>query len=390
MLLEQPREVQARVIADFHPKQGTRDINRLFQGFFKSVAGNASLQSAPKQVPMTAPDPRLMDVSFRAPFKQPLVPRNPSSWVTALPVKPMVAHIDLEAFVMQWGLDDSAMDALMKLDNATQGRVIEQFEPRQTTRDINRLFHGFLRSVTNTPAESNQYLLADGIDQAQYEVPFMSDPGVNSLVPEQSMMYPDLFQAEGTDMARIQMFLQSWNLDESSRVALMQMDPQVQLQIMHDFAPKPQTQDLNRLFHGFVRSVSARTQLRRASPMMAPVAPVPFMRSEEMARIAPRQPLLQRDDFSILTGGGAKRTSTWVNDNPNQDEILSFAQTWDLDQACISALQVQSPEVQKRVMDQFCPRSATRDVRNLFHGFIKSVVTGGGKRPRTDLPPHEG
>merc|ERR1719367_1098003 len=57
---------------------------------------------------------------------------------------------DLQAFFVQWGLDASAQGMLLEQSPEVQARVIMEFQPKPGTRDVNRLFHGFLKSVRTT------------------------------------------------------------------------------------------------------------------------------------------------------------------------------------------------------------------------------------------------
>jgi len=59
-------------------------------------------------------------------------------------------------------------------------------------------------------------------------------------------------------------------------------------------------------------------------------------------------------------------------------EINEFVQTWGLDLECWDSLSAQPLDVRRAVMARFKPRQGTRDVKNLFMGFLKSMRTGVG------------
>merc|ERR1719169_300998 len=60
----------------------------------------------------------------------------------------------IEAFVIQWGLDKQAQDALVALDPATQQRVMDGFAPRDVSRGASAAFMGFVRSVAGNASNA--------------------------------------------------------------------------------------------------------------------------------------------------------------------------------------------------------------------------------------------
>jgi len=363
-------------------------------------------------------------------------PARASRWGAGAPpaeAAPGTAEVDfatLQAFAIKWSLDESAQTALLQLDTATQAKVVTDFAPKPGTRDVNRLFHGFLRSMQSGHPPPHRpgagaedpfaVLYADGAG------------GVNTAEQQNAALLTQLYQTElGVDPARIQAFCSTWGLDEGAHAALMQLDPQVQAQVMQDFAPKAHTQDVNRLFHGFIKSVGFRAVGGVAAPSLAGAGA--FGGSHAGARLAAAgrpgghagsqaanigaaiteslaaqggyvPPSARRTAVAAGVAGmahhgaqpsaaaaaaAAKRLGSpvWGGEEapPGPDEVASFLQAWGLDSACGAALEGQSGEVQRRVLEQFRPREGTRDVRSLFYGFIKSVAAGGGKRPRGEL-----
>lgn len=425
MLLEQPPEVQARVIIEFQPKPGTRDVNRLFHGFLKSVRNTGLPQQPAAGVPTQAQafwgEDAPISLSMHEAVSQCSAAayaaaahaagiagvhsgqdgsgaadnrgRRVSRWSTSPPPSsaggPDVAA--LQAFIMQWGLDEAAQRALLQLDPVVQSKVIADFAPKPGTRDVNRLFHGFLRSVQTGGAHGGRTNGGVAVDSASallsaYGTDFPAhvamDAGTAAMADHTSALLSAIYQTElAIDTARLTNFIQTWGLDESSQVMLLQLDPQVQQQVMQDFAPKPHTQDVNRLFHGFVRSVGSRA----TGPIQAQLGASSMMAMQQAASIgaAITESLAAQGGY-ISAAAGKRAGETYGNEAPSADEVAGFLQSWGLDSTCASALECQPPEVQRRVLEQFRPRPGTRDVRSLFYGFIKSVATGGGKRPRPE------
>jgi len=149
---------------------------------------------------------------------------------------------------------------------------------------------------------------------------------------------------------------------------------------MQEFAPKPHTNDVNRLFHGFVRSVS-----NRASAGDSGAAANVAGQQATSIGAAITQSFAEQGGYIPITGKRPADFEAGYDDStPSSDEIVAFLQSWGLDPSCATALEGQNPEVQRRVLDQFKPRPGTRDIRSLYFGFIKSVAAGGFKRPRSD------
>eukprot|EP00747_Dinoflagellata_sp_TGD_P216092 gnl/TRDRNA2_/TRDRNA2_88688_c0_seq1.p1 gnl/TRDRNA2_/TRDRNA2_88688_c0~~gnl/TRDRNA2_/TRDRNA2_88688_c0_seq1.p1 ORF type:complete len:315 (-),score=63.35 gnl/TRDRNA2_/TRDRNA2_88688_c0_seq1:87-911(-) len=128
MLMSQPIDVQRKSMDEFQPKAGTRDVNSLFNGFMRSVAarlkgkgkgGATATGTAGKSLPV-------------GPLKR----------------KPGEDPIDLPTFCATWGLDAEALAALQNASPAVQNQVLDSFQVKEGTRDVKRLFMGFLKSVT--------------------------------------------------------------------------------------------------------------------------------------------------------------------------------------------------------------------------------------------------
>jgi len=287
-------------------------------------------------------------------------PQRARGWASA--EQDMLPSDDATAFCARFGLDADAEKKLLQLDPTTQARVIREFAPRAGTRDVSRLFHGFIRSVSSgPPAPGAIRPCSGGLWRGAHAG---AAAGVEQLGA--GAHWPD---AQGDAVAA---WCTRWGLDEGCRAALLQLDPTVQRQIMQDFAPRPNTQDVTRLFYGFIKSVSGRT----------PRAPLGIQRAAGVPGVAQgckRAPL------------GADGAALGGDDAPSPEEIALFLQVWDLSEAAAAALEAQPPEVQRRVLNEFQPKAGTRDNSSLFHGFLRSVAGSvasgaGGKRPRATPP----
>mmetsp|Transcript_37698 Transcript_37698/g.56942 ORF Transcript_37698/g.56942 Transcript_37698/m.56942 type:complete len:445 (+) Transcript_37698:146-1480(+) len=336
ILLGLPRHTQMRMLTEFQPKPGTRDPNRLFHGFLKSLQNPGAAAGAHGFAPSYGKGGPAV---IRPPH---LAPRAGKGSIWGAPAAGGgLSQGDLaaiQAFATQWGLDELAHQKLRELPPHSQARVLAEFAPRPGTRDVNRLFHGFLKSMVQPGGGKGG---KGAVHQAAHEISIS-----RGMPPDGGPM----------DSGRVHTFCQTWGLDESSFNAMLALDASVQAQIVRDFSPKAHTNDVNRLFHGFIKSV----QMKNGGGMFTAVPPA-----------APAKRF-------IPSGTG---------EPPMPEEISLFIQTWGLDESCSAALEVLPPEVQRQVVDSFSPKPGTRDPKSLFHGYLRSMANGGGKRARAGEDP---
>ena len=125
-------------------------------------------------------------------------------------------------------------------------------------------------------------------------------------------------------------FSRTWSLDEECWAALVAAPLDVQRKLLAEFAPKPGTRDIKRLFFGFLKSLST-------------------------------------------TGGSGGDNWTEAPRRQQEVELLLFTQHWSLDDECVSALMAQSPDIKQKVMTEFAPKPGTRNLKSLFFAFLRSV-----------------
>jgi hypothetical protein len=83
--------------------------------------------------------------------------------------------------------------------------------------------------------------------------------------------------------------------------------------------------------------------------------------------------ILPEDNNSEVKSDGA----------PLTEDLSNFVKIWGLSDEDLLTLEGQPADVQHRVLEHFSPKPGTRDVKSLFHGFMRSVAQGRGvKRPR--------
>jgi len=141
-------EVRSRVMREFAPAPGTRDIFRLFAGFANSVSRTASAEnSAP---PLRPPRPLVTSTLPVRPVTSgtvgpvPLAPTLHSGGVAG--VRAGVSCTP-EEFAERWQLDEGSTALLRGLPEDIKAVVMAAFNPRGPLRDIGGKFCAFARSV---------------------------------------------------------------------------------------------------------------------------------------------------------------------------------------------------------------------------------------------------
>jgi hypothetical protein len=272
-----------KVINEFDPKAGTRDINGKLRMFAKGV-----LSSKPVAMSRSRPeDPTMRTALSNRPFfssntenldeaihnfaHQFGLDRSTVEWVESLPddvrdvifkefdprgntrniggklkafattvierlergeQKKAPALSEDEQFLRHWGMETShiARETLSRLDDHAAGKVMREFLPGQDTRDIVGKFCGFANSVANAPAGEGRS-------------PQGGFPSRHSSRPPPAQHADD--------------FAEQWMLSESSRALLHGLTADVQAVVIAEFDPRGDTRNIDGKFNGFVRSVSA-------------------------------------------------------------------------------------------------------------------------------------
>mmetsp|Transcript_4886 Transcript_4886/g.14188 ORF Transcript_4886/g.14188 Transcript_4886/m.14188 type:complete len:600 (-) Transcript_4886:59-1858(-) len=440
-LLQLDVDLQVKVISDFSPKPGTRDVNRLFHGFLKSVRTTAAI--AQPSAAEGSDTVALQDVARSS------AEEKTTGWHVQTDM------IDVEAFLNRWGLDEAAHAMIVEQAPEVQARVMAEFAPKPGTRDVNRLLHGFIRSVRNSAApppgaghagrvaveaeEPREQEAADDyaaeaaaaqeeallIDEAVYRYEtdesvaqqeeealyYTTSPGRAYHVAGRGLPRSAVPQPSSTPrLVDVPSFVAQWNLDSAAQAALQQLAPEVQAKVLADFAPKPGTRDVNRLFHGFIRSV-LNTSLTQAQGAAAPAA---MDHAAQPAYVTVRAPAhhayatapAAHEAFAssrlaashaYAAGAAAPAASTWPSGSEAQaqaprvaqpapsagqtERLQAFVDHWGLDAGSVADLVQLPADMQTRVVTEFAPKPHTQDINRLFRGFIRSVLTtGGGQR----------
>lgn len=212
------------------------------------------------------------------------------------------------AWAQQKGLDEVCVTKLLELEPEMMTTVMEGFSPKPGTMNASGLFMGYVRSIQQAQSGAK----GKGKSQAP------------------TTITPELRE-------EVLKFVTQWGLDEECTNVLLDQRPQVIVDVMAGFKPKPDTRDIRSLFFGYLKSVSG-------------VSPA-----------------------GCGKGGAALLENM-------EEEISTFTQQFGLDEDCVSQLKQQSPSVVRDVMTSFQPKPETQDIRSLFLSFLRSVsISHSGK-----------
>jgi hypothetical protein len=334
VLTQMAPESQARIIADFQPKQHTRNVTGLFYGFCKSIEGAEKIDQLRAAVSGASSDPV---ESYGA--------RDASG---GLGGEPQDSPADYETWCADKGLDASCLETLLSLDEGLRARVVGPggFAPKPGTKNPSSLFMSYVRSIASGPKGASKgggaaYGSPAAVSNGSYH-----SGGHGKGRPA---------GAAGSHEADVMQFLRTWQLDSECESMMLQAPISVQREMMSTFSPKAETRDVKRLFIGFLKSIS------RSSP-------------QAQAWDSPRYP-----QYAAPAAGHSSSWSPSVAWEPPvaAHELHDFGQSWGLDAECVAALLGQPTEVQRAVLERFRPKETTRDVKRLFMSFLTSLTSGG-------------
>merc|ERR1712032_542558 len=120
-------------------------------------------------------------------------------------------------------------------------------------------------------------------------------------------------------------FIQKWNLGDGAQTVLYGLDPLVQQRAMHQFAPRDISRDVSNMFCKFAQGVA---------------------RSQE-----------------LLFPGGSPQANAVREDQVDTSE---FVNKWSLGPDAQAMLSGFIPDMQQKIMREFCPRDASQDCNNIF------------------------
>jgi len=217
-LLSLPEDVQDEIMLSFQPREDTRDLNNLFLSYVKSRT-----QSMAPAAPRTKTLPS-KSAAIGAPRREGRA--QPPPQVVEVPV--VMVALTPPMFSNAWCLDEVCSSFFLMLPPSVQTDIMENFQPREPSKDINQLFLSYAKSRA----------AAHGVPlprHAEHAVQSNGSPGT------------------------LRDFVRKWKLSEGSAVELDNLSHPVQQKMMADFQPKGNVRDSNKLFLSYMKSRLAST-----------------------------------------------------------------------------------------------------------------------------------
>lgn len=244
--------------------------------------------------------------------------------------------VDADAFIAQWGLDETARTVLTSMAPEAQLRVIVDFMPKGHTKNIHGLFYGFCKSVVGP----------ETLDQLKAEA-----KGGGKGEQVQGM--------ESFDQGEIREKCDAWcsakGLEAVCVDTLIGLTNEIRERVLGGFSAKENTKNPTGLFMSYVKSMAAGPK------------------GSSKGKSAP---------YSGPNGGYAKggQDPMYAQDAApmSEGEVAQFVQTWELDEECAGRLAQSPASVQREIVNTFVPKDGTRNVKSLFMGFMKSVSKSHG------------
>lgn len=142
-LMTFPPKVQFEVFIGFHPKENTPNIILLLKSFAKSIAEKIDGTRQSGSVTASA----TKHVSSSIGTAQPVKESSAESLQTA------------QAFLQKFNLSSTSADMLNRLSPECRSYVMKEFRPKQSTRCVDALLHGFAQSVAPVFGQTIQPVL---------------------------------------------------------------------------------------------------------------------------------------------------------------------------------------------------------------------------------------
>jgi len=388
-------EMRDRVIKEFDPREGTEDMNGLFQSFVKSrvelpVKGRrptdgrreerrAFVTQEPRRRSRTPP-------RTRAALPPPRAPRKPEP----------VTQEDVDAFILKWNLNEISMEALYTIPEDGLGRAMREFGPKDESADIDNLFQKFAKSRV-------EGYYKDLEREKTAPLPRSREP---SRETKRETSRP-LTLGVPLGMMSARSFKNKHRLNEECRAMVDSLDKHqlVQTKVISEFQPKDRSRDVNQTFASFWNSrvVAALSETYGLSEdsMQRFIELPDVKKAQVIAEFSPREGVKNMDGLfatfciSRLAGPGGLRKKERDVEEPRERKrarsnegrrgaaggsaagtysIHEFVRRLGLSADCEDVLLQFDDDTQQNIMGKFRPSKDTKNVDNLFKSFAKSFL----------------
>lgn len=323
-LQELDEAVLETVIAEFDPRGDTRDVKGKLYAFAKSVSNRRTAEAQGEK-----------------------------------------ASAELDHFAATWGLDDAEVSWLYGLPPQVSRVLIEEFDPKEDTKDVIGKLRGFARSI-----------------QARQST--------RSLAPSPA---PWTVSRGPSLRKRVSDFAAYWRLEDSASQLLLSLPPDTQETVMREFDPKGDTKNVSGKLLAFARSVANVRESREVVGSFATywgldAGTTAFLHGlPEEAQAVVIQEFDPRGGIRDINGKLRMFAKGIVNGHPQQasatrhdvEAIDAFVARWELDESSVALLESLPSEVCAIVLEEFDPRGNTRNIGGKLASFANTVLNGKGR-----------
>lgn len=226
--------VREYVYANFKTDENTKSVNALFMSFMKG-AKNFEANTSSRQSEVFAP---------RHSRDQHVHHRATHGYARASRMEETLCH--MASFIRKFKLDSEASALLLELTDDIRETVMDSFQP-PLQDEYSRLFTSFAHSRLRMRGSHAQPPLQQHFESGRGHGALTTSHGAHGGAPS----------ANGRKRERsddVDFFCRKWNLDESCRDVLESMSGKTREDVMAEFSPPPNAENVNRVFVGFARS----------------------------------------------------------------------------------------------------------------------------------------
>jgi hypothetical protein len=230
MLQKLNPQMRGRVMREFSPRDTSSDVNNIFMKFAQGVANHV---------------PRVGQGYGKGYGKGKYVPPPQQHMQQFGPITPSYhggQQGGLGQFFAGWGLQQESQQFMHSLPPMTQQKIMQEFAPRDTSRDMNAIFMKFATGVA-------QKMGAFGA----------SGGGGDGGFFQQAPMTPMATHIPHVPSQDSQGFLNHWRLGAESQQLFFGLLPAQQEKVMSEFCPRDPSSDCNNIFQRFCQGIARGT-----------------------------------------------------------------------------------------------------------------------------------
>jgi len=184
----------------------------------------------------------------------------------------------LSQFVTRWNLNPDAQSLLVSMSPHAQQKVLQEFSPRDTSRDANAIFIKFASGIAGNASRGFQQPHVQQQQQQPQHVPrtvgahiqqqpYQPHQPQQQQVQQETQHFQQQYfqqqsQAGGGQEVEAQ-YIERWRLGQEAQTAFFSLLPEQQQKVMVEFAPRDTTSDANNIFIRFCQGIARGTSSGR-------------------------------------------------------------------------------------------------------------------------------